>query len=527
MTNSFTSKYIPGIIPKIELDEKEKQIIDLLNKYTKFYNTHEINDENKYITLRITGGWVRDKLLNHPSHDIDIGIDNCSGESFVMGLKEWLDNGESQLQETTDTTTSDTKINSIHKIKKNPDKSKHLETCTTKLFGLDIDFVNLRSESYTDDSRIPTITTGTPIEDAHRRDATLNALFYNLSSMEIEDLTGKGLQDLANGILRTPLEPIKTFLDDPLRCLRLIRFASNYGFKIDQLTIDAMKQDSIKVALDTKISRERIGVEIRKILINKRGVDGVLYGLQLIKEVGFSCIFDIGDTNVSKEWLIDHNKRLRDDILLSIDDILKYLRPLMDNKLIDFELILNDNVVNENDKIIFFSSLILNKWGDEKIKVGKKENYVAFFSVLNGIKMPLKIAENVSLILRNVKNIHDKINLVEKYKRSEIAQIFILPYSDKWQLNLLVNYCLQCFQSIDKMEQITQTYSNLFKLIEQLNLTDSYKEQVLLNGKEIMKITDKKPGPWLKPITEQLLIWQLDNPKCSKEDMIEYLHKII
>lgn len=523
--NSFSKKYIPGALPLITLTETEKQIVDLLNSYTEFYNKEQTDPVNR-ITLRITGGWVRDKLLGNPSHDIDIGIDNCSGESFVFGLKDWID--ESSVSENiVIDDNNEKKISKIHKIKKNPDKSKHLETCTTKLFGLDIDFVNLRSESYTDDSRIPSITTGTSVEDAYRRDATLNALFFNLSSMEIEDLTGKGLKDLADGILRTPLEPRRTFLDDPLRCLRLIRFASNYGFKIEKNVLDTMKGEDIKIALDTKISRERIGVEIKKMIINKRGVIGVLNAFELIKEVNFSCIFDLGDTDVPKDWFKDNEKHLNYDILRSIDNILKYLIPLIDLKIINFDEILKD----DNDKIIFYSSLILNHWRDEKVKVGKKENYVSLFCVLNGIKMPLKVADNVSLILKNIENIRINMNKFNEFDRSEIAENFILPYGDKWELNLLVNYCLEYFEvdnnDNDKINSISIKYEKLFQSIIDLKLEYIFKQQVLLNGKDLMKIVNKKPGPWLKPITEKLFKWQLNNPTCTKENMIEYLHKII
>jgi len=58
-----------------------------------------------------------------------------------------------------------------------------------------------------------------------RRDLTINSLFYNINTNEIEDLTKLGIDDLKNGIIRTPLEPLKTFVDDPLRVLRTIRFA--------------------------------------------------------------------------------------------------------------------------------------------------------------------------------------------------------------------------------------------------------------------------------------------------------------
>ena len=157
-----------------------------------------------------------------------------------------------------------------------------------KVIWVDIDFVNLRSEEYTHDSRVPSIEFGTPEQDAVRRDATLNALFYNLNQGEIEDYTKRGLSDLQNGILKTPLAPIKTFLDDPLRIIRLIRFASKFNFVVESETLNAMKEEHNKSALLTKISKERIEIELRKILTsNNPG-----YGLQLINYVDLaSSIF--------------------------------------------------------------------------------------------------------------------------------------------------------------------------------------------------------------------------------------------
>jgi tRNA nucleotidyltransferase/poly(A) polymerase len=78
----------------------------------------------------------------------------------------------------------------------NPDKSKHLETACVKIMDVWVDVVNLRGETYTEGSRIPQMTMGTPEEDALRRDLTINALFYNLRDSTVEDFTGKGLSDL-------------------------------------------------------------------------------------------------------------------------------------------------------------------------------------------------------------------------------------------------------------------------------------------------------------------------------------------
>lgn len=95
----------------------------------------------------------------------------------------------------------------------NPEQSKHLETAALRLHGPPIDLVHLRSETYTAESRIPTIQVGTPEQDASRRDFTINSLFYNVNQQKVEDLTGKGLDDLKNGIIRTPLDPHITLMD--------------------------------------------------------------------------------------------------------------------------------------------------------------------------------------------------------------------------------------------------------------------------------------------------------------------------
>ena len=150
-------------------------------------------------------------------------------------------------------------VSNLHKIAANPEKSKHLETVTTKILGYDVDFVNLRKETYTEDSRHPQMEFGTAKEDALRRDATVNALFYNLHTDKVEDFTG-GLGHMSEKLIKTPLDPYQTFVDDPLRVLRLIRFASRLGFSIDPESEKAMSDPGIQEALKMKIKIGRAHV---------------------------------------------------------------------------------------------------------------------------------------------------------------------------------------------------------------------------------------------------------------------------
>ena len=151
--------------------------------------------------VRCAGGWVRDKILGRESDDIDLALDNVSGLQFAEAMKRFL---EAEAQ------ASGAAPQRVHisVIKANPEQSKHLETATVK-FGprLEVDMTNLRTETYAAGSRIPTVEMGTAEEDALRRDLTMNALFYNVSTEAVEDWTGRGLADLRGRVCRTPLSP--------------------------------------------------------------------------------------------------------------------------------------------------------------------------------------------------------------------------------------------------------------------------------------------------------------------------------
>lgn len=200
-------------------------------------------------TVRICGGYVRDKLLGLESHDIDLAVDNMSGKAFAELIYQ-----------------SGLCIN-ISVIEARPEQSKHLETARVRVMidghapGFELDICALRKETYAD-SRIPNSEPGTPKEDAFRRDLTVNALFYNLNTKQVEDFTGLGLHDLKFKLARTPLEPKQTFLDDPLRILRYIRFCAKYDLEDLPVVTEAACDPEVQQAFVTKISKERIFKEM-------------------------------------------------------------------------------------------------------------------------------------------------------------------------------------------------------------------------------------------------------------------------
>lgn len=217
-------------------------------------------------TARITGGWVRDKLLGVPSNDIDIMLDTMTGSQFAKYLGEEVK----------------TAI-----VKENPERSKHLEVAICSIPLPDgsfakVEFVNARKEVYRKDSRIPEIKPATYVEDAFRRDLTINALFYNINTGEIEDPTGQGFNDLKNKVIRAPGEPKTRYFEDPIRVFRTIRFAARYGFTIEPNTWAAIcdtevQHDVFEAKGDEgifKLARERIGQEILKMADGNNVAEG-------------------------------------------------------------------------------------------------------------------------------------------------------------------------------------------------------------------------------------------------------------
>lgn len=182
-------------------------------------------------------------------------------------------------------------------------------------------------QEYTQNSRIPDLMRiGTPDEDAFRRDLTINALFFNINTGEVEDWTGRGFQDLRKGIVATPLPPLTTLLDDPLRVLRSIRFAARLRFTMDNELIEAAKTESVGYALSQKVSRERVGGELDLMLRSPDPVGAVrlLLNLQLVH-----CVFPV--VGYFKEIVVDQISRLENSATIPDDKLNKAVEHMSDS----------------------------------------------------------------------------------------------------------------------------------------------------------------------------------------------------
>lgn len=247
----------------LPLDEKENKIFTFIRQAIGAIPTAPV--------ARVAGGWVRDKLLGKESKDIDITVQGMTGIEFANQLRQFAIDAYGTNQKI---------VGTIKDTEARPEQIKNLAVAFLRIYGQDVEILNIRGkEIYEPGSRNPITLDmeATPEEDAHRRDLTINSLFYNINTGKVEDFTGKGYDDLLTMTLRTPLEPVKTFQDDPLRVLRILRFHSRYpNSKIDPAVIKAMADEEVQHQITRRLTSpeetagivpERTAEELRKLML--------------------------------------------------------------------------------------------------------------------------------------------------------------------------------------------------------------------------------------------------------------------
>jgi tRNA nucleotidyltransferase (CCA-adding enzyme) len=207
------------------------------------FKTIATASEELGLSSYVIGGFVRDFLLKRDNaKDIDVVT---IGNGIALAKK-------------------------VASLLPNKPKVKVFKTYGTAMLeteDVEVEFVGARKESYSEDSRNPSVEPGTLEDDQNRRDFTINALALSLNADSFGDILDpfNGIEDLANGIIKTPLNPDITYSDDPLRMLRAIRFASQLDFFIEEASLNAITRNSERIKIITK---ERVVTELNKILLS-------------------------------------------------------------------------------------------------------------------------------------------------------------------------------------------------------------------------------------------------------------------
>lgn len=530
------------ISPEIKLTEREKEIYELLMAV--------VREKTPSTVLRAAGGWVRDKLLGKASHDIDIAIDNMTGVAFAKLVLEWMK--EQGMPAADDVTT----------VEANTEANKNIESAQIPILGISIDFVQLRKDTYTNDSRNPEVEFGVPAEeDAKRRDLTINSLFYNINEDKVEDFVG-GVEDLENKIARTPIDPVQTYLEDPLRILRAVRFAAKYDLQLDPGLIAAANDPRVQESFVKKITKERILSE----LIGQQEKDnwkrGLLIGpnfdraAKLLKDLGIRDMilrptldqlkraYERHQEEVKKgrttgeKWVIDqepnwdmeqNNPHHTETVWNHTMKALEYLKH-MDESNQSFA-----KKMDVKDEIVRNLAMLLHDSGKCDICSQQRDNPDHYTyrghevssalmaeEILTDLKAPNDIKSRVVTLIKN----HMRLHGLPSDASDKSIRSFV---TDLGPENSFLSVDMSKGDSMGKAKsELDPKYDRFGKMIDEyLKMTGGKKDiPPPITGKEIMSILGLKPGPEVGKVTKALKEALIENPAMTKEEAIAFIRNI-
>lgn len=402
----------------------------------------------------VVGGFVRDMILKRADNDIDVMIIG-DGIKFAKTFSKAYG--------------------------KEPDAVyKNFGTALLKLDDYKIEFASARKESYDKNSRKPLVETASLEEDLSRRDFTMNTLALGLNEDNFGELVDlfDGYEDIKNKIIRTPLEPGKTFEDDPLRIMRAARFASKLNFEIEEKTIDAMKQMRERISEDKVVSQERITDEFLQILMT----DKPSAGLDILFKTGvldiiFPEISALEGTDQRKDY---HHKNVFYHTLIVVDNISQKT----DNLWLRFASLVHDIAKPRTKKFVEGTGWTFHGHEELGARMMKK--------IFVRMKLPLSRLEYVEKLVR----MHLRLIPLAKDDVTDSA-IRRLAAEAGEELEDLLKLCRADITSKnpDKVSKFMKNYEIVEKKILEVQEKDELRNfQSPVRGDEIMDIFGIKPG---------------------------------
>lgn len=437
----------------------------------------------------VVGGYVRDKLLGLDKSDIDITV---IGDGIAFAELAAADSG--------------TKLSAVY---------KKFGTALLELDGNKIEFASARKESYRSNSRKPDIELADLSEDLKRRDFTVNALAVPLKGKEdIIDMFD-GLTDLNEKVLRTPLEPEKTFSDDPLRMMRACRFASQLGFEIAGDTFHAIKQMRERIRIvkgeDTVVSQERITDEFLKIMASPKPSIGLkLLFKSGLMEIIFPEVHKLEGIDQRKDY---HHKDVFWHTLQVVDNI-----SLKTNNLwLRFAALMHDIAKPPTKKFVEGTGWTFHGHEDLGARWQKK--------IFTRLKLPFDKLPYVEKLVR----LHLRpIALVDENVTDSAVRRLLFDAGD--DIEDLFTLCRADITSKDpsKVKKYLDNFDKVEKKVAEVEERDRIRNfQSPVRGEEIMKICGLEPsrkvGMIKTAIEEAILDGIIPN---DYDAALEYLYKI-
>ena len=432
-------------------------------------------------TVYAVGGYVRDLLMGRATPtDIDF-VTEQSGIALAKSIAEQV--------------APEQKVSVF----------KTYGTAMFRYEDLELEFVGARKESYSEDSRNPAVEQGSLEDDQKRRDFTINAMAISLNQENFGELIDpfNGRQDLADKILRTPLEPRQTYSDDPLRMMRAIRFACVLDFQIEAHSLQAIKEEAERITI---VSMERIMTEFNKIMCSAKPSKG----LKILEETG----------------LLDH---ILPELtaLKGIDEVDGHTHK--DNFFHTLEVV--DNIAQNTDKLWLRWAALLHDIGKAPTKKFEKGTGWTFHgheylgskmlkTIFKRLKLPL--GNDLKYVQKLVKMHARPIALVTDNASDSALRRLVFDSGE--DLEDLFTLCKADITTKNhaKQTKFKKNYEYVAQKIKEVEERDRVRNfQPPISGEEIMQLFGIKPGKEIgilkEKVKEAILEGEIENnPEQAK-----------
>lgn len=454
----------------------EKLLKEIVEKW-------EFGDKVYYV-----GGCVRDLQLGNIPKDIDLCIDVDNGtDKFI----EYLRNYQSDL---------------CHGFTVFPKYGTAKFSLKVFQEDIDIECVIPRTESYNDGPRKPDSIKQTTIEeDAKRRDFCCNALYKNILTGEVLDPTGKGLVDCTNKILRTPLDPYSTYIDDPLRMMRAIRFSCTKGFVIEESTRKAI----FYYPQFDQISVERIRDEFDKILMSQcpiKGLDILIETELMIRIIKRFVKYKDFDQNSRY-----HNLTWKDHTFSVLDKVVSQGANLETR----LAALLHDIAKPTCYQVKSDGTYSFHEHDIKSADIAK--------SILTSLKYSNDIIDKVCFLVRNhmcIKQFYDYSLKTYTGKPKVTRKLIRLLGDNMTDEMMLIDADNLSHSPRWNMPGQVSSFLNEVARIKELGTSNNNNFSIPITGEDIMNHYHISPGVLVKEIKKILQEYYDDNPNLSKDELL-------
>jgi putative nucleotidyltransferase with HDIG domain len=457
---------------------------DLRLKHYSFLSAASEIASHLNIKVFIIGGFVRDLIINREISEIDFLVLG-NGVEFAERYAEKL-------------------------VVKNISVFRNFGTAHFRHEDYDLEFVGARKESYNRDSRKPEVFTGSFLDDINRRDFTINTLAISLNKEDYGELidTYEGIKDLENKLIKTPVDPLITFDDDPLRIMRAFRFASQLNFRVDESITIAANQLKERLKI---VSQERITDEFLKILSSEGPSIGMIHMYKTgVLEVIFPELANLVGVDQRKDF---HHK----DVFFHTCKVVENISKMTDNIWLRFAALVHDIAKPQTKK--FVEDIGWTFHGHEELGARMIK------PIFKRMKLPFNKIEYVEKLVRL--HLRPIALAKEEVTDSAIRRLIVSSGEDLGDLILLCRADITS-KNPEKVNRYLENYERVMKKVWEVEDKDKLRAfQSPVNGEEIMQICNlppsRKVGEIKSAIEEAILDGKIGN---NYDEALGYLMKI-